>query len=76
MYQGLQKECVFFEERGSQGVLQCLSEKLQGMEWTCTEVWQTGRKSVLIWGWWRTGESALNTLSCKSLLDTQGEGKA
>lgn len=43
-YQGLQKECVLFERERSQGWFWsvCLRNK---DEWTCTEVWQTGRKS-------------------------------
>ena len=54
-------------------VLKCLSEKLQGQVdlYRGLADWE---EVVLIWGRWRTGESALNMLSCKSLLVTQGGG--
>ena len=69
------RSACFLKERGVKGVLKCFFEKLQGRVdlYRGLADWE---EVVLIWGWWRTRESALNTLSCKSLLDTQGGGVA
>ena len=65
--------CAFWKREASRVVLKCLSEKLQGRVdlYRGLADWE---EVVLIWGRWRTGESALNMLSCKSLLVTQGGG--
>lgn len=63
----------FLKERGVKGGSEVFEKQGRVDLYRGLADWE---EVVLIWGRWRTGESALNMLSCKSLLVTQGGGVA